>query len=504
MTDASADAGQILSARLGTGPSEVSLRWGMAPLLAGEFELFDSFLRVDLAHVVMLGERGILTKGQTRDILRALVEARDAGAGAFKLDVKAGSFLLQIERYLASKIGEDTAGRMVTGRSRNDQSAAVNRLHVRGMLLEIADALLGLQGTILRIASQHAETHMPGYTHLQHAQPTTYGHYLMRHYHTLERDQQRLAGAYARTDLSALGGAAMIGTTWPIDRQRTAQLLGHEDLVLNATDAGIFTRDYPAENAAVLSILVSNCARLAGDLYLWSTWEFGMVEIDGSLAGTSSIMPQKKNPHALERVRGIGGLALGWLPSILGTLRTVSSSDLDLHFAPDPTFQMGRETIAAIELLRATLDTLTIKPDTMSSRAGVYWTTASNLADSLVRERDLPFRAAHGVVGRLVRNCVEAGIGPEGVTGAMVDRAARETLGRALGLSDETVQAALDYRSFIANLRSLGSAKPSEVRNDIAAETLRQQEHERWSNGKRERIAGADRELATAISRFVG
>lgn len=490
-------------ARLGKVPNEAAIAYGMEPLLAAEFELFDAFLRVDLAHTVMLGEQKILTGEQAAAILGALSECRAAGPEGFDLDPKAGSFLLQMERYLTSRIGADTAGRMHTGRSRNDQSAAVNRLYVRDVLLSVCDAEARLQETLLAMAAAHVETYMPGFTHLQHAQPTTLGHYLMRHYHTLERDQQRLAGAFARTNLSALGGSAMVGTTWPIDRERVSQLLGHDALVINATDAGIFTRDYPAENAAVLSILVNNCARLAGDLYLWSTWEFGMVEIDDALAGTSSIMPQKKNPHSLERIRGLAGLSIGWLPSVLGTLRSSSSSDLDLHFSPDPIARMGRDTLGAIELLRVSLDTLTVSQDIMASRAGTYWTTASNLADTIVKECDLSFRMAHGIVGRLVRNCVDAGVGPDGVTAEMLDRAAGEVVGRTLGIANETVQASLDPRMYIQSLQSAGSARPDEVARDIEVESGRQAEHRRWLADKVEQRAGAERELAAAVSRFV-
>ncbi len=500
----SAGAEVFSQARLGKAPNEVSLTYAMEPLLAAEFELFDAFLRIDLAHTVMLGEQKILTAEQASSILRALAECRAAGPRAFDLDPKAGSFLLQVERYLSSRIGHDTAGRMHTGRSRNDQSAAVNRLYARDVLLAVAEAVARLQASVLALADRHVETYMPGFTHLQHAQPTTFGHYLMRHYYTVERDQQRLEGAFARTNLSALGGSAMVGTTWPVDRDRVAQLLGHDALVVNATDCGIFTRDYPAENAAVLSILVNNAGRLAGDLYLWSTWEFGMVEIDDALAGTSSIMPQKKNPHSLERIRGLAGLSIGWLPSVLGTLRSSSSSDLDLHFSPDPVARMGRDTLGAVELLRVSLETLRVSEEVMASRAGVYWTTASNLADTIVKECDLSFRIAHGVVGRLVRNCVEAGVGPEAVTAAMLDRAAEETLGRPLGIADETVQASLDFRSYIESLQSIGSAKPAEVSRSIAEERRRQEEHGAWLAQRQEQLRVAERELTSSVERLMG
>jgi argininosuccinate lyase len=171
----------------------------------------------------------------------------------------------------------------------------------RDLFLE--EARLGPRSPVLSLAREHAETVMPGYTHLQHAQPWTFGHYLLRQASVFERDLERLAGAFGRTNRSGLGAAANAGTSWPLDRRRVAELLGHEGLVRNASDAGVFARDYIEEDVACLALLMSNLGRLATDLYVWHAWEFGFVEVADGLAGTSSIMPQKKNPHALERRR---------------------------------------------------------------------------------------------------------------------------------------------------------------------------------------------------------
>ena len=236
-----------------------------------------------------------------------------SGPSGFPWDPRSGSYLVQIENFLTSRVGEDIAGRLQTGRSRNDQDAAADRLFLR-------DLLLGSRVTSPRSsrrpgsAAEHAATVMPGYTHFQHAQPWTFGHYLMRHASALERDLERLAGAFVRTNRSGLGGAANAGTSWPLDRQRTAALLGHEGLVVNSIDAGVFARDYIEEDVAVLALLMANLGRFATDLYVWSSWEFGFVEVADGLAGTSSIMPQKKNPHALERVKGLAGQASAGCP----------------------------------------------------------------------------------------------------------------------------------------------------------------------------------------------
>ena len=370
--------------------------------------------------------------------------------------------------------------------------------------MQVVDGLMALQDVIIDMADEHVETYMPGYTHLQHAQPTTFGHYLMRHYFTFERDQQRIESAFGRVDLSALGGAAMTGTSWPIDRTRVAELLGHDGLIENAYDTGVFAQDYPAENAAVLSLMLSNIGRLAADLYVWSSWEFGMVEIDDALAGSSSIMPQKKNPNALERVRGLCGSSLAWFPAVVGTLRSASSSDLDLHFGGDRTNEMRETTVAVLELMRSVLTTLSVKTDIMHERAGASWSTATNLADEVVRRTGISFRSAHRVVGRMVRNALEEGIGYRDITAFHLDSAAEQTLGQSLGLSDEVVAHYLEPVGAVGALVTPGSAHPDAVRVTLEQARARQARHRRWWEDQTERVASARQALRAAVDGLAG
>src|SRR5262249_2241381 len=263
-----------------------------------------------------------------------------------------------------------------------------------------------LQRAVLDRAREHAATVMPGYTHFQHAQPWTFGHWLMRQASALERDLERLQGAFTRTNRSGLGGAANAGTSWPVGRRRTAELLGHAGLVVNSSDAGVFARDYIEEAVAVLALLMANLGRLATDLYVWHGWEFGFVEVADGLAGTSSIMPQKKNPHALERVKAMAGQAIGWLPTVMGCQRTVLSTDLDVAFSDDVVAAYGDAVIGALRLMPEVMRSLIVHPEAMAAKAGGFWSTASHLADELVRRYDLPFRAAHHVVAKFVRDAI--------------------------------------------------------------------------------------------------
>jgi len=325
----------------------------------------------------------------------------------------------------------------------------------------------------------------------------------MRHYYTFERDLQRIEGAYARTNLNALGGAAMAGTSWPLNRDRTTELLGHDGLVMNAADVGTFDTDYPAENAAVLALMANNIGRLGGDLYLWSTYEFGMIEVADGLAGTSSIMPQKKNPHSLERIRGISGMAIGWFPAYQGTLRNASSSDLTLAFAIDPMPEIATACISIIELMQATLQTMDVKHEVMRERAGIYWSTTSHLADELVRHGDMSFRTAHHVVGRVVRNAIQSGVQPSGVTSAMVDRAAEETIGRTLSLDEQIVRDAFDPQAFLYSRVTSGSVHPDAVRATIGDGRRRQDAHVSWAAQKDVRLREAGTKLEVAIEQLI-
>jgi len=490
------------TARLGKPPSERFVEHALRAQLNYARHNFYEYCAVDKAHTVMLIERDIVTKAQGGNILALLTEIEQLGPDRFPMDPKFDSFLLQVERYMIERIGEDTAGRMHTGRSRIDHDAAVERLHARNRLLVVIRYMLDLQDTILSLASNHAGTIMPGYTHLQHAQPWTFGHYLLRFADVFARDLARLEGTFARTNLSSLGGAALAGTSWPLDRERTAQLLGHDGIVPNAHDAGCFSPDFSLENAAVLSIYVNNLGRLAGDLYVWHTWEFGFVELSDDYCGTSSIMPQKKNADSLEMVRGWAGQAIGWLPCALGTLKAATSTDCDNDFVGDIMHQASDVAWRATDLMNGALETMTVHAGRMRERAGANWSTANNLADTLVRQCDLSFRTAHHVVGRLVRLAVSEGIPPQEVGAALLDRAAMETINRRLGVSQKLIADALDPAQFVRSRRTKGSVHPQEVEALLRAGREKLASHRAWYTAKHTQIEAAKQMLQAEVSRY--
>jgi argininosuccinate lyase len=481
-------------ARLGKR-SESIIKYDEVPHLAILPRRFRSFALVDLAHVVMLVEKGILRRDRGTKLLGGLLAIHDGGPEKFPFNPQTGSYLVQVEHYLEGRLGADIAGRIQTGRSRNDQDAAADRLFTRDLLLEAVGDVLLLERAVLARAREHAATVMPGYTHLQHAQPWTFGHYLMRQASILERDLQRLRGAFARTNLGVLGGAANAGTSWPLDRRRTAELLGHDGIVINSSDAGLFARDFLEEDVAILAILMSDLGRFATDFYLWSSFEFGFIEVADGLAGTSSIMPQKKNPHALERVKAVAGQAAGWLASMMGCQRGVCSTDLDFEFADNPLPQIGDATLGSLRLMTEVVSSLTVHTTVMAAKAGAYWSTTSHLADELVRRFDLPFRTAHHVVGRFVKDSIGAGLTPETATAESLNEAAK-TLGAAgVSLSNAELRHILDARRFVESRATEGSVNPAQVRSHAEQLEARLDEHAAWLDEKSTRIRTAIGEL---------
>jgi argininosuccinate lyase len=249
---------------------------------------------------------------------------------------------------------------------------------------------------------------------------------------------------------------------------------------------------------------MSNLGRLATELFVWHTWEFGFVEVADALAGTSSIMPQKKNPHALERVKALAGQAIGWLPTMMGCQRSVLSTDLDYAFGDDTLTPMGDACLGALRLMTEAIATLIVHPELMAARAGAFWSTTSHLADELVRRFDLSFRDAHQIVGRFVRDAIAAGRTPETVDAALLNRAATDAGRPDVSVSTAELQEALDARHFLLTRASDGSVNPVHVRAHIAAVTRAVDEHDRRHRDTHDRVSRAVTTLFTRARELAG
>jgi len=486
----------LAEARLSRPPAETMVKYHDIPQLVREQGHFREFNHCDLAHTVMLAEQGILSKEVAGTILRGLLEIRTTDPATFDIDPAKGSFLLQVEAFLFSRMGEDVGGQMHTGRSRIDQGATVRRLFKRNRMLDVMHRLNEFRAAVLEQAKQHSRTIMPGYTHMQHAQPAVFGHYLLGMAARLTDDFDRLTEAYSRVNRNPLGAVGLSGTSWPLDRQRTTELMGFSSVLENSK----LGREafYAAEAIGALSFVMSTLNDLATDLHLWSSAEFGFVECDDAYCGTSSIFPQKKNPSGLETVKQAAGGSVTWFSTALANFRAEGTGDQAIRSLP-----LIDEALASTEgmlhLFTGIVSTLGVHEDRMRGALKGSWCTASNLADTLVRETGLSFRQVHHVVARLVRISLAERISPVDVTGAVLARAALETIGKELTLSDAAIRAALDPALFITTRVTFGSVAPAEVDRMLAGAQSELAHGRDWLAAERGRIGEAWRKLDAAI-----
>ncbi|NRA02771.1 MAG: argininosuccinate lyase [Myxococcales bacterium] len=373
-----------------------------------------------IAHAQMLAQQGLLTSEEGERLVAGLEQiGREFAAGELELDPALEDIHTNVERRLGEIVGP-LAGKLHTGRSRNDQVATDLLLWIRAAILELREGLLGLRETLVERAGREIDVILPGYTHLQRAQPMRLAHHWLAHYEALSRDDGRLADARSRVRHSPLGAGALAGTTLPLDRDQTARALGFEGPSPNSLDA-VAARDAPLELLAALSILMVNLSRLSEELVLWNSSEFGFVELDDAFATGSSLMPQKKNPDGPELVRGKSGRVIGSLTGLLVTLKGLPLSyNRDMQEDKEPLFDAVDTAAGSLELLASTLASLRVRDDAMARAAADPMLLATDLAERMVQAR-VPFREAHEIVGRIVAHADEHK--------TPLDRLSREVLG---------------------------------------------------------------------------
>lgn len=493
----------LTDGRLGSGPMP-SLTQNVHRIeLESELDGLQEYLEIDLAHIIALERCGALSRSSAAGLIAALLDiAGPNPRQELVIEESQGSILLQIESYLIARCGSD-GGMVQLARSRIDQNAAAMRMIARRCAMEVFEVLLSLGKAQLAAAQEHDDLPAPGYTHLQHSQPGTLGHYFNAHYWVTSRSIERLSEILARIDRSALGGAALVGTDWPLDRHRTAELLGHQDVVMNARDAGVFALDVGAELAMTLAMSLSGMARLAGDIYFWSSSEVRLARLHPGLCGTSSMMPQKRNPYAVERVRALAGESVGWPASQLGLLKMATSTDCDLVFTRNRVPEMCASTAGAARLMTDVITTLEVDTEAMRRSAGAQWATASALADELVRRKGCSFREAHDIVARLVRLSEERGTPSDQVRTEDL-RLAVADAGLDVEVDDVDVSAVLDVDRFLASRRSLGGCAPEErarlaglATDDLRGLSEQFDVRKRRIETAREQLFATARELAT-------
>jgi argininosuccinate lyase len=367
-------------------------------------------IRGSKAHAAMLAECGIITKADAREIIRGLDQiAAEIEAGTFTFSRALEDVHMNVESRLKELIGAP-AGRLHTARSRNDQVATDFRLYVREEIDAIDEALALLQLALARKAEVHAATVMPGFTHLQPAQPVTFGHHLLAYVEMLARDRGRFADARRRLNECPLGSAALAGTSFPIDRRRTADALGFERPTANSLDS-VADRDFALETLAAATIAAMHLSRFAEEIVLWMTPQFGFVRLSDRLTTGSSIMPQKKNPDAAELVRAKVGRIAGAFQALVIVMKGLPLAySKDMQEDKEATFDALASLRLAVAAMTAMVDDMEALPEAMRTAAGRGYATATDLADWLVRELKLPFRDAHHVTGAIVKAAEAHGV----------------------------------------------------------------------------------------------
>ena len=434
---------------------------GFLSSLAADAAIFEADLAVDRAHGVMLAEQGIVDGDVAGEILVALDEIEGAGHSALPdgEDVHEA-----IETAVIDRVGPD-GGRMHTARSRNDEVAACIRYRLREDLLAAIEATLTLREALADVATEHVETLMPGYTHLQPAQPTTVAHYLASYEGAVARDTERLLDAYDRANRSPLGAAAFAGTPFDVDRDRTADLLGFDGTVRNSMDASS-ARDFLAETSNALATLATTLSGLAEDLILFANK--GYLELSDDYSSTSSIMPQKKNPDTLELTRGVAGDAIGEATGTMSLLKGLPRAyNRDLQRAHAGVFDVAEDVTEATTVAAGAVATAEWNEPTLAEAAGEGFSTATGVAD-LLAMAGLPFRTAHEIVAAAAPAMTDD-VDPK-TAAASVDGAARDVLGESLFdyVDRAAVERVLDPTESVASRDSAGGPAPDAVEAALA------------------------------------
>ena len=380
---------------------------------------FNSSLRVDcrmyaqdirgsIAHAAMLGKQGIISQKDAAEIVQTLGEILDEiAAGEIDFSKGGEDIHMFVEALLTERLG-DVGKRLHTARSRNDQVALDIRLYLRDQGMSMISRLRELLSVLTDIAEQHTETIMPGYTHLQRAQPVTFGHHMMAYAMMFMRDSERIIDALTRMNYSPLGCCALAGTTYPTDRGAVADALGFDGVTKNSLD-GVSDRDFCLELASAFSIAMMHLSRLSEELILWSSWEFRFVELDDAYSTGSSIMPQKKNPDMAELIRGKTGRVYGNMTALFTMMKGLPLAyNKDMQEDKEAIFDSVDTLAACLEIMTPMLRTMRVRADAMRRAAAAGFINATDVADYLVK-KGLPFRTAYKITGQLVARCIADG-----------------------------------------------------------------------------------------------
>ena len=486
-------------------PAQEVVRYLIEPTIKGDLERsYGKILEVNKAHVVMLVEQKIITAETGKRILEVTQDLATRDKSVIEIDPNLECLYFNIEAYINKQVGVEIGGQQHTGRSRNDLGATVTKLVTRDNYLKLSSQLNELRATLLQFSQDKLDVIMPGYTHLQPSEPITMAHYFSAILQAFQRDYDRLSNAFAGINVCPLGAGAMAATSWPINRELTASLLGFDTFTRNSLDS-VAARDYVLEVLSALSIFMNNLSRLATDLHIWATPEFGYIEIGGSVAKCSSIMPQKKNPGIFEHIKGKASHLEGAFISALNSMKnTPYSHSRDVAGESLKFFWPALDEVeAAINLMIISVKTIKVNKEQMLNRAKNNFCTVTELANYLVRYDGISFRSAHEVVADIVFILMEQKQTAEAIDRKVVSKVFLEIFKRDTVLSEEQIRNALDPVQNVQAKAVTGGPASQEVELQLSEITKRLNGDTKQVSERLNKIAEAKNALDEKVKKIL-
>jgi argininosuccinate lyase len=460
--------------------------------------LLEAVIKINKAHVTMLLEQKILDSQKGAKLLQALTKINPK----MKLKPSIEDVHLAVEEEVNKKVGLEIGGNLHIAKSRNDQVATAIRIELRTSLLELMNFVIKLQEALIGLAMKHTETLVPGYTHLHPAQPITFAHYLLAHVDMLERDLKRLEETYPRINLCPMGAGAIATTSFAINRDRTAELLGFSEVLENSIDA-VGSRDFILETLANLTLAAVDLSRMAEDLIIWSSPDFEIIDLPENFAFTSSIMPQKKNPDVLEVVRARMSSVLGNFLASATTMKALPSGyNLDLQEVT-PKLWESLETVAdSLNMLSELVKNLKVSKDVFSKPV-LKFSTTTELANILVKKYDVPFRTSHKIVGALVKILLYKKLTLFDVTPELLDKVAKDSAELTLIVKAEDIQASIDPMKFVESHKAKGGPSPAEVKRMLESRKKLLAKSKATLKKKKTKLDAADGQLKSVVDNIL-
>lgn len=462
--------------------------------LEEDIRILRQVVKINIAHVLMLFKMKIVSAKEASKILSALLELLEIPPSKLRLRPELEDIHMVVEDFVIKKAGE-VGGKIHIAKSRNDQVVAAIRLQIKDEILDITKKLLDLIEVLRQKADETAEVLMPGYTHLQVGEPTTFGHYLLSHVQTLWRDLDRFMQVYNRVNSSPMGSCSFAGTSFKIDRKMVAELLGFERIDRNTMDA-VGSRDWLLELMSASAILMTNLSRISEDMIILSSLEFGFVDLPEEVCSTSSIMPQKKNPVVFEVIRAKAAEVIGLLSGAMSLVKGLPQSyNLDFQELTPLLWRSLDETKHAIEATSLAVRGMKVNEEKMRKSIEKGFATIVELANELVRSYNLSFRQAHAVAGRVVLNAIKDGKTLEKIGADDVARASSEVLGRRIEISESSLRRILDPTNAVKSRNVEGGPSPSRIKEEVLRLQKEIQILAKKLTGEKEKLKAAEEKL---------